>query len=196
MEHIKGILDELIRRLGHEQKLKEKLALLYWYEVAGPELAGRTVPAGVKGGLLFVTVENHVWAHQLLYVKPILLKRLNQRLGRSVIRDIRFQVGSLVSEVAVTEERQPGPVTSTTGSEPVPAAGSIPSPEGLAAVIGAIPISEIREAFQRVYILAQAKAREKRGKGYKDCPLCGTLIPPEESLCPFCLRKVISKGKE
>lgn len=198
MQGLKRILDDLLKRLGHEQKVKEKLALLYWAEVAGSEIALRAVPVAIKQGLLFVTVENPVWAHQLLYLKPALVKKLNQRLGQTIVKDIRFQMGQVSNGgVAAGQEDGVGPVMvvgreltvrsgEQSGDDPELAKAE---KELLAGLEEGITDPEMREAFRRLLTLERARLKERRRQGYKPCPVCGTLIEPKEDVCPICARK-------
>ena len=86
-----GLLNGVLAELGIADKVRETQALLAWEEVAGPGLAGRARALRVlRGGKLELAVPSGVWRTHLSFSKQQLLERLNQRLGRTVIRDLVF----------------------------------------------------------------------------------------------------------
>jgi hypothetical protein len=86
---------ETVNRLGRVQELLEPRAIVAWSDVAGSRVAARTRAESLKGGTLVVRVDGAAWLHELTYLKPDLLARLNQRLGGGVVREIRFLPGTV-----------------------------------------------------------------------------------------------------
>lgn len=66
-----------------------------WKEVVGGPLSGQTRLTGLKSGMLQVRVSHSTFRHQLEYMKPDIIKQINQALGRTMVSDIRFSVGAL-----------------------------------------------------------------------------------------------------
>lgn len=86
----------LARRFLEEkmgEALKEYDAVKLWPEAAGPEIAKRCVALGIKSGILYICVPTHVWSTELSALKKTLMRKLNERLGRDVVKDIKCQVG-------------------------------------------------------------------------------------------------------
>lgn len=84
-------LDELIRSLGIQPKLKEYEAVLQWEAVVGEQIARVTTAMRITQGTLFIKVANSVWRYELTLRKKEILHRLNAALGGEVVRDIKFQ---------------------------------------------------------------------------------------------------------
>jgi predicted nucleic acid-binding Zn ribbon protein len=60
-----------------------------WAQIAGPAIAREAQPAGVREGVLTVSCQASVWAHELELMGPQLAGRLNAALGSEVVRSVR-----------------------------------------------------------------------------------------------------------
>jgi predicted nucleic acid-binding Zn ribbon protein len=89
-ERVKGILERVVKSLDLEKGLREHRAVSLWPEVVGEHVARSTRAVGVRKGTLFVEVESSTWMHQLVFLKPKVIERLNERLGGGTIGDIVF----------------------------------------------------------------------------------------------------------
>jgi hypothetical protein len=98
---LRDILQNCLRNLGWEPKLKEAALLALWPEVAGPHVARFTQAESFKGGTLFVNVANHVWLQHLSFFKELLMQKLNERLGEPLVEKVFFRNG------AVNARREP-----------------------------------------------------------------------------------------
>ena len=84
------LLANILGELGVSGKLAECEVLLAWEDVAGPELAARARPTRVRNASLELAVPSAAWRTQLSFAKDDLVRRLNERVGRSVVSDIKF----------------------------------------------------------------------------------------------------------
>jgi predicted nucleic acid-binding Zn ribbon protein len=89
-EAISGLLEGVLEDLGAVGKVRECQALLAWESVAGPQLAQHARAVRVHRGRLQLAVPSAVWRTHLSFSKQLLVERINQRLGRRVIRDLVF----------------------------------------------------------------------------------------------------------
>lgn len=88
----------LIRASDRGGGLLKARATEVWEEVVGPDIAGHTVGMGVRAGELNVHVDSHAWATQLTLMAEDLKERVNEALGESAVRSIRFTVSRAVAE--------------------------------------------------------------------------------------------------
>lgn len=88
------ILEAMIGRLGIKRQLKRAEVVTAWEEIVGERIAGETHAEAVRGHTLFVRAESPVWAQELEFLKPEILKKIRARVGRGVVSDIRFRTGS------------------------------------------------------------------------------------------------------
>ena len=67
----------------------------HWEDVVGQPIAQNTQPEAIKGNLLLVNVSSAPWMQQLQFLKPELIEKLNEALGKDLVGDIRFKIGPL-----------------------------------------------------------------------------------------------------
>ena len=89
------LLEGALEDLGAAGKVRECQALLAWESVAGPQLARHARAVRVQRGRLQLAVPSAVWRTHLSFSKHQLVERINQRLGRRVIRDLVFVNGPI-----------------------------------------------------------------------------------------------------
>lgn len=84
--------DLLEHRFG--KKLAEYDAVKVWPEAVGPNIAKRCVAIGIKSGILWVVVPNHVWLTEMKTLKRKLIENITKKLGKKVVKDIKFRLGA------------------------------------------------------------------------------------------------------
>ncbi len=92
METVGNVLPRVVRRLGLDDGLLGWRAVHEWEQVVGPRGARHTRATGVHAGVLQVEVEGSAWMHELGFLKPALVRRINRHLGRPLVRSVRFVV--------------------------------------------------------------------------------------------------------
>jgi len=94
---IGDILFSVLQKKGMASKLQENALLKLWSQAVGPQIASKTKPDSFKNGTLFVMTVSSVWVQQLHFMKEEILKKMNELSGRTVIREIRFLTGQILS---------------------------------------------------------------------------------------------------
>ena len=88
------LMQKLMQRLGLRERLHEAEVMEAWGKIVGEFIAAHSAPAALREGVLFVRVLQPALHYELEQIsKPQILRRLKQRFGGSVIKDIRFRVG-------------------------------------------------------------------------------------------------------
>ncbi len=64
-----------------------------WGRVAGPAISSSARPTAERDGVLTVTCEAAVWAQELDLMAGELIPRVNEALGRELIRELRCRTG-------------------------------------------------------------------------------------------------------
>ncbi len=73
--------------------------ILCWRDVVGDSIAASAQPIETEGTTLIVEVRDAVWRDQLSrFYKAKIVRKLNGRLGKELIRDVRFRVGRDLSQ--------------------------------------------------------------------------------------------------
>ena len=88
------LLPKLMQRLGLKERLHETEVMEAWGKIVGDFIAAHSSPVALREGVLYVRVLQPALHYELEQVSKIaILRKLKQRFGGKVIRDIRFRVG-------------------------------------------------------------------------------------------------------
>jgi len=113
LDSFSAILSGLAKRLGLQAHLFELRLQQQWPEIIGHPVASHTWPAQVRFKKLHLIVRNSVWLQQLIFLKPALLAKINERGGSEVLTDITFRVGEIPVILAMAPGPSPAPVSVT-----------------------------------------------------------------------------------
>jgi len=88
------ILPKLMQRLGLKERLQENEVLEAWGKIVGEFIAAHSAPVALREGVLYVRVLQPALHYELERVAKLdILRKLKQRFGAKIIRDVRFRVG-------------------------------------------------------------------------------------------------------
>jgi predicted nucleic acid-binding Zn ribbon protein len=88
------VLPNLMQRLGLKERLHETEVLEAWSKIVGDFIAAHSAPVALREGVLYVRVLQPALHYELEQVAKIdVLRKLKQRFGGKVIRDVRFRFG-------------------------------------------------------------------------------------------------------
>ena len=90
MEHISGTLKKLIRKQGLENEINQQKAIDLWEEVVGQKIKENTEPLEIQFGVMIVKTKNPVWKQELQLQKEDIIKSINKKLIKTMIKDLRF----------------------------------------------------------------------------------------------------------
>ena len=88
------LLPKLMQRLGLSERLHENEVMQAWANIVGEFIAAHSSPVSLREGTLYVRVLQPALHYELEQIsKPAILRKLKQRFGGKIVRDIRFRVG-------------------------------------------------------------------------------------------------------
>ena len=90
MQHIGRAIEKLLRKTGLEKGVAQQNALFVWKEVVGKRVAENTTAEKIDHGVLMVRTTTPTWRQELQLQKTTIIKKLNKKLGKKVIKDVRF----------------------------------------------------------------------------------------------------------
>jgi len=96
-------LDGLLRSYGFGSKLSEYRLFGKWNNAVGEAIARHARPLAVRGTKLALVVDSPAWMQQLSLMKPQIIEKVNQMLGKDVIKDITLKLG----EVEMPQKKEP-----------------------------------------------------------------------------------------
>jgi len=84
----------VMKRLGLEQRLQQSRVFSLWPQIVGSDIARHAQPVSLRHGLLVLAVDHPVWLQELSrYHKPLILQKVQERIGKKTVRDIVFRIG-------------------------------------------------------------------------------------------------------
>ncbi len=83
-ELVKGFLDNF----PHKKRLQKGMVLSLWAETVGPKINAQTENVHFEHGNLIIHVKNSAWRHELHMKRFHLAKKLNEKVGDKVIKEI------------------------------------------------------------------------------------------------------------
>jgi predicted nucleic acid-binding Zn ribbon protein len=87
------ILPTVLRSIGLDRRLKEQEILAIWPRVVGEEIAARTQPVKIEGGVLYVRVNHSAWMQELHFMEKEIIEKLKDAAPDVEITRIRFGAG-------------------------------------------------------------------------------------------------------
>lgn len=145
---VSELMATLFRGKPTEKRLEEGKIWLVWDTAVGEQIAAKARPVSFRDGVLTVTVTSAPWMQQLSFLKRGIVDKLNDRLGRDLVRDIYLKAGT-------PEAPPPRPKPDRKKERPLDGAEKLRIAEQSAA----IEDPELREAVAR--LLARHLANEK-----------------------------------
>lgn len=94
-EKLGAVLEKALQRLELSARLTEYRVWPIWDEIVGSTIAGNAQPEKIRHGTLFVKVSSSTWMQQLQFMKEMIASRLNERLGKEVVKNVFFVVGKV-----------------------------------------------------------------------------------------------------
>lgn len=93
-QELTGLLGDIVRARGWEEQIRAARLHEAWPAIVGEQLAGRSRPGRLRGGVLQVVVEAPRWATQLQYMTDQLAGRVVAETGLTV-DEVRIVVGDV-----------------------------------------------------------------------------------------------------
>ena len=88
------LLPKLMQQLGLSERLRESEVIDAWKQIVGEFIAAHSAPVSLRGGVLSVRVLQPALHYQFEQISKVeILRKLKQRFGTKIIREIRFRVG-------------------------------------------------------------------------------------------------------
>jgi predicted nucleic acid-binding Zn ribbon protein len=88
------LLPKIMQRLGLKERLHEAEVIEVWSKIVGEFIASHSAPVALREGILYVRVLQPALHYELEQVSKIdIVRKLKQRFGGKVIRDVRFRIG-------------------------------------------------------------------------------------------------------
>jgi len=85
---LKKVINQLLRAYGYNDMLDEIDLMKAYDEVVGVMFVKHTVKKFYKNRILFVQLDSAVLKQEMSYMKTTLVLKINQMLGKQILKDI------------------------------------------------------------------------------------------------------------
>lgn len=90
MQSLKQVLNIYLHKAGLAKGVAQNTAVHIWPVVVGKQVSENTTPEGVEHGVLTVRTSTPAWRQELQFKKEEIIKKLNNKIEKNVIKDIKF----------------------------------------------------------------------------------------------------------
>jgi hypothetical protein len=97
LQRLGNVLQGILKKHNIFFDSEEQRLLEVWQKAVGPQISVQTRPDRLKRNVLFVKVSSSVWMHQLHILKQDIIEKINQLLGKELIKNIHFSMGDIPS---------------------------------------------------------------------------------------------------
>ena len=81
---------EFLQSQGFTEKIEQADVIRMWPEIVGEQVASMTEAKRISKGLLTVKVADSAWRNELVYMRETLRRKINSRIGKDLVKDIKF----------------------------------------------------------------------------------------------------------
>lgn len=186
------IIFRTIRGLGKkvDKAYLAHTVFLHWEDIVGRDMAKHVLPQGIRRDTLYLYTDNSALRNELMMLQSRLAAKINSYAASSLVKKIVFtgkwekaaanqsreNIGSQFEKVNLGAEKNKIALTDT----------QLARAEELAAISSDDDISKNAKLLYEKFLKLQGA---KLQLGYHKCPVCGTLIKPDENICYDCQLK-------
>ena len=86
------VLEALLKEQGFEHKMVEQKVFSAWERAVGDLIARNTQPISLVKSRLTVCALSHPLVSELTFLRKRIIQKLNAKVGRAAVRELRFQM--------------------------------------------------------------------------------------------------------
>lgn len=164
------LLDKALKGAGLESTSVIWQIAECWAEIVGPRIAARAAPVRLRGGELTLSAPDAVWRQELTLLGPEVAEKVNQKIGKEVVRRIRLVSGEVRSPEPARRRRRirvPGTIGAPVeGATPPRRLTPETAPSGVAAALEALAAARTdRLGADHRALQARQRPRRSRPRG-------------------------------
>ena len=90
MKPINTVLASFLKKTRLSHGVNQQKAIEVWSETVGNKIAEKTEAVSVERGVLIIRADSSVWSQELQLKKKEILLKINKKVGKKTITDLRF----------------------------------------------------------------------------------------------------------
>jgi len=177
MKSLGSGLGRLVNSLGGKEHADMAAVAAVWERSVGADVAKHTYVKGLRRGELIVSVDSNTWATQLQAMSGELRDRVNEEIGKELVRSLRFPVSRAVAEEREQARREEGAARRYGGTRVEPAPLDEGEMEQARLLVGDVEDPDLRAAALRALVAekewekgARLTQENRRPEGVSDGP--------------------------
>ena len=88
------LLHTLVTGRGWKEHMQFGRLLEEWATVVGADVAARSTPVALRGGVLSIRADGAAWATELTLLGRSIVEKVDSYLGGGVVREVRVSAGA------------------------------------------------------------------------------------------------------
>ena len=105
LQRLGNVLQSILKKHNIFFDSEEQRLLEVWQKAVGPNISVQTRPDKLKRNTLFVKVSSSVWMQQLHILKQEIIEKINELLGKELIKNVHFSIGEIPSAIPANSYR-------------------------------------------------------------------------------------------
>ncbi|MFQ6677442.1 MAG: DciA family protein [Fidelibacterota bacterium] len=90
MQTLKQVLNIYLHKTGLAKGIAQNTAITIWPEIVGKAVSENTQAESVEHGVLTIITTTPAWRQELQFQKSDIVSKINERIGKNTIKDIKF----------------------------------------------------------------------------------------------------------
>ena len=90
MQHIQKAINKFLKSSGFENAVAQQKAIEVWEKCVGKKVTENTTAETIEHGVLTIKTKNAAWRQELVFQKKEIIKKLNKKLKKNIVKEIRF----------------------------------------------------------------------------------------------------------
>jgi predicted nucleic acid-binding Zn ribbon protein len=182
LDTVAKILEKTLRKLPSAKKIKGQMIIDAWPEAVGEKISQKSRALSVENGILFVWVNDSVWAQHLSLQKRKIISQLHRLTATRLLKDVRFQVGGCPPDPEVAEVQPPD----ENWREAILEESELSTIDEALREARLSP--DLEDKMRQLYIAQKQKNRWLLEQGKRPCIQCGMPVDSvrEEEYCSCC----------
>lgn len=90
-ETLGDVLQQYLKAIGADKKIKELRLLDAWEVVVGRTISRDTLDIYIKDGILYVKFRSPLIRNEVMMHRSLIIQHLNENVGDSIVKDIKIR---------------------------------------------------------------------------------------------------------
>jgi predicted nucleic acid-binding Zn ribbon protein len=90
-EELGSVINQIVSDSDIGKKIKKFNIFNHWADIVGSDIGAKTKPQKLLRQTLYISVTSSTWANELSLMSGQLIKKINDFVGETVVKELRFK---------------------------------------------------------------------------------------------------------